>query len=269
MLKSNEGLKEKRKGEMMYRILLVVIFLVSFYGITSAAEVTFEFEGRYWITDLDASVRVIESGIGTDFDLKQDLGVKDEDYPEARFTWQMNPDSRLRLAYTQVNYAGHEDISRSIEFGGKTYTAGTRVNSEFDIQYLRAGWIWQFVNLMDKIKVGPVVELKGIMADISLDAPNLVPAVSESEDFIAGLPTVGVALDINPVKKVNLFAEISGLSAGSYGYFFDAEAGVKIIPIKNLSITGGFRIIDIEAEYDDDFVKIETTGPFVGATLRF
>lgn len=229
-----------------------------------------EFEGRYWITDLTAKAEVTESGIGTDIDFKDDLGLKDENFPDVRFTWYTGPKSKLRLAYTQVAYSGEKNVERTIEFDGKTYTAGTRVITDLDVKYLRVGWAWQFINIANgKVKLGTLVEVKGFLVDISLDAPNLILPVKESEEFIGVLPTVGAALDINPHKIVNIFAEVSGIYAGEYGYFLDGEAGVKIIPIKNLSVLGGYRIFYLKAEDDSDFAKLKISGPFVGATLRF
>ncbi len=92
-----------------------------------------EFEGRYWITDLTAEAKVTESGIGTDIDFKDDLGLKDENFPDVRFTWYTGPKSKLRLAYTQVAYDGDKNIEETIEFGGETYTAGTRVITDLDV----------------------------------------------------------------------------------------------------------------------------------------
>jgi hypothetical protein len=68
---------------------------------------------------------------------------------------------------------------------------------------------------------------------------------------------------------VNIFAEGSGLTAGSYGYVYDAEAGVKLIPVKFLSIIGGYRIFGIKAKHHHDYAKLMFHGPFAGATLRF
>ncbi len=102
-----------------------------------------EIQGVYWITDLTAKAKVVESSIGTDFNLKSDLGVKDEDFTEARFILQTGENSKIRLTYTQVNYSGDQDITRTIEFKGQTYSASTLVKSELDIQYFRLGWINQ------------------------------------------------------------------------------------------------------------------------------
>jgi hypothetical protein len=37
---------------------------------------------------------------------------------------------------------------------------------------------------------------------------------------------------------LNIFVEGSGMTAGQYGYMYDVEAGIKLIPIKILSIMG-------------------------------
>lgn len=256
---------------MLRRFLFSVCFLVITIGVAFAQDTKVEFEGRYWITDLTAKAKLTEADItGTDIDFKADLGIEDKNFPDARFTWYTGPQSKLRLTYTQIDYSGDKNVERTIEFGGETYTVGTRVITDLDVNYLRLGWVWQFINVAEgKVKFGTLLEVKGFWLDTSLEAPGLIPPVKESGKFAAGLPTIGVALDINPQKMVNIFAEISGLPAGKYGYFFDGEAGMKIIPIKNLSIIGGYRIFDIKAKDEPDHARLRISGPFIGATLRF
>ncbi len=255
---------------MSKKFLLTLVILVFTPCFAFAQkDVTLEFEGRYWITDLKGKIKVTEAHIGTDIDFKRDLGIKDENFPEARLTWYTGSKSKIRLAYTQVGYEGDGNIERTIQFGGKTYTVGTLVVTDVDVKYLRLGWAWQFINIGKIIKLGTLLEGKGFWIKASLDAPNLSPPVKESKKFAFGLPTIGVALDINPYKMVNIFGEVSGIPAGSYGYVYDAEAGIKLIPIKFLSITGGYRIFDFKAKDDPDYGKLRVHGPFVGATLRF
>jgi len=287
---------------MLRKFLFAMCLLLITSGTALAQnDVKVEFEGRYWITDLTARAKVIENDVGTDIDFndigtdvdfKTDFGFKDENFLDGRFTWYMGPRSKLRFAYTQISYSGDKNLKRTIEFGGEIYDEGTRVITELDVKYLRLGWVWQFINVADgKVRFGTLLEAKGFWVDASLEAPDrfppvwvdeapnmvplveeyMVPLVEEPERFAFPLPipTIGVALDINPHKMVNIFAEISGLFAGKYGYLLDGEVGIKIIPIKNLSVIGGYRIFDIEAEIDPDFAKLRISGPFIGATLRF
>jgi len=157
-----------------------------------------------------------------------------------------------------------------VEFGGETYTINSRVISDFKLQYFRFGWAYQFVNLDGgKYKVGTLLEVKGVQGDVSLAAPDLASPINNSWSFYAWLPTVGIALDINPTPFLNFFAQFSGLPAGDYGTIWEVEAGIKFIPFKNFSITGGYRLVDIEAHRDQDNAKVNMGGPYIGLSLRF
>ncbi len=234
----------------------------------ASTDVRVELEGRYWLPSLDAEGRAVESGVGSVIDFKSDLGVQDEDFPEGRLTLHASKKHRIRIAYLQMGYDGDNILSRTIEFNGEIIPVDTRVISSLDLSYLRVGWIWQFIDVDDgKFRLGTVLEGVGVWADAVLAAPEL--AVSEREDFSIGLPAVGLALDINPHKAVNIFAYVTGMHAGDYGYYVDAEAGLRVVPVRNLSIIGGYRVLRVSAEDDPDFLDVQIAGPFAGATLRF
>jgi hypothetical protein len=256
---------------MIRRILWVLVIMVFAPCIAFAQrDVKLEFEGRYWFTDLEGNVKVTDGDIGTDINLKKDLDIKDEGYPEARLTWYTGKNSKIRIAYTQVGYDGDTNLQRTIVFNGTTYNVGTRVVTDFDIRYVRLGWAWQFINIGNgTVKLGTLLEGMGFWGKVAIEAPDLAAPIKESAEYVFGLPTLGIALDINPHKILNIFAEGSGMTAGSYGYVYDAEVGIKLIPIKILSIMGGYRIMEFRVESDDDFVKTRVHGPFVGVTVRF
>jgi hypothetical protein len=259
-------------GIGMKRISLLALVIFAFTPCLALAQkdVKLEFEGRYWFTDLEGRVKVTEADIGTDINFKKDLDIKDEGYPEVRLTWYTGKKSKIRLAYTQVGYDGDKNLTKTVEFNGETYNIGTRIETDFDIKYLRLGWAWQFINIRQGlVKLGTLVEGKVFWVKGSLEAPDLSPPVKESESFFFGLPTIGVALDINPHRILNIFAEGSGMYAGSYGYIYDAEAGVKLIPIKILTLLAGYRILGFEGKVEHDFARVRVYGPFVGVTVRF
>jgi len=241
----------------MQKIIILFTFIMAcFLGVCFAEDAAVEFEGRYWITDLNSEARVVESGIGDKFDFKSDLGIKDENLPEGRVCWHIGPKNELRFAYTQAEFEGDQTVSRLIQFEGQTFAIGSRVVSDFKIKYFRFGCIRQLMNFFgSRLKLSSVSEVKLVNADMSLDAPAL--SIKESKDLWGGLPTGGLAIDFSPVKKITLFAEASGMAAGKLGYFFDAEAGIKIIPVKYCSIIAGYRMISLKAEQSSDFAKID------------
>jgi hypothetical protein len=236
----------------------------------AAAGQRIELDTRYWPAELVAEAK-IEGGPlpGTAFDFKKDLGIDDEPLVDLRLAVFTGPNSRLRLAYTRASYEGDTIIGRAVEFNGSTYPAATRVVSELDVHYARLGWIWQLPVIPGKLRVGPVLEAKAFVVGATLEAPATAPALRETERFAIVLPSVGLALDLSLRQAVDLFAEVSGLTLGDLGHVVDAEVGVRISPIKYLTISGGYRFFDVRGEEDKSFARLRLSGPFGGVTVRF
>jgi len=96
-----------------------------------------------------------------------------------------------------------------------------------------------------------------------LEASDLNPPAEESEKFVFGLPTLGVALDFNPHRMLNIYAQGSGMYAGSYGYLYDAEIGIKLIPIKILSIVGGIESCSLRPSMMTTLLKQSFMAPLL------
>jgi hypothetical protein len=258
----------------MFKGLVLVACCLAFLGTSASAQVL-EVEGRYWPASLTATVRVmgdsgqVPSDLAT-IDLKDDLGLKDKNLEDIRLALFTGPNSRLRVAYVKMDYSADQDVQRTILFNGQLYTVGTRVLTKLKLEYWRYGWIWEFVGgPYSKVKFGTLLEAKRISVDAGLSAPQLTPPVNERKSFSQTVPTVGLVLDLNPSPAVNIFAEVSGISAGSRGHALDGEAGVKLILGRHLTLGGGYRYFNLEVKDDPDFAKLRNAGPFVGASLRF
>jgi hypothetical protein len=244
--------------------LLSLVFLSG----NLCAQRAVEFEGRYWFAASHSRMR-FDNG-GTDIDFKNDLGIQDANFPEGRFTYYGKGRSHLHFSYTPIDYTGDSNVSRTLTFGGDQYTVGSRVLTDFQIQHLQLGWAYQFVNVHNGVfKLGTLLQGNGFLMKGRLRAPGLTPAIDDQEDFSVGLPTVGLAMDINPHKRVNFFADVSGIKLGKYGYFVNSDVGVKIRPAKNAFFTAGYRNFNLHAKNDPDFVRVELRGFFVGGGAHF
>ncbi len=229
-----------------------------------------EFEGHYWITGSTQRMKFTENGVGTDINFKSDLGFKDRNFAEVRFNFQSQGRSRLRISYVQMGYDGDRNVQRTIDFSGKTYTVGARVVSAIEFKDLRVGWGYQFINVAEgKFRVGTLLAAHCLWLKASLAAPDLRPPISESEKAVAPLPTVGIALDINPDPKVNISGDFSGITIGKYGYALDGELALKVLPVRHLGLTAGYRLFRLNPKFDPDYVLVRISGPFVGASFRF
>lgn len=229
-----------------------------------------ELDARYWAADVVAEAK-IEGGplLGTAFDFKTDLGIDDEPLADLRLALFTGPHSTLRITYTRASYEADTIIGRAIEFNGVTYPAGARVVSELDLHYARLGWLWRLPVIPGKLRVGPILEAKAFVARATLEAPATAPPLQETERFAIVIPTAGLAFDLRPHPRVELFAEVSGLTLGDRGHVVDAEAGARISLVKFLAITGGYRFFDVRGEEDASFARLRLAGPFVGLTVTF
>jgi hypothetical protein len=249
-------------------LIFLCIYYTSFCLINRIfAEPKIEIEGRFWFPELSGNIKATDDSIeGTNIDLKDDLGIEDENFSDIRLTCNLGSADKIRLSYSQVEFSGEKDIVQTVIFEGQSYTSSTHVITNVDLDYLRLGWIHHFIR-NNALKLGSTIEAKMFFIDASLAAPAI--AISESEKFIGGLPTLGIVFEVEPHRIIKVFAEISGLPAGSYGYLLDGELGIRLNPIENFSITGGYRIFSMKVEDDSNHAELEIGGPFLGGLFRF
>ncbi len=234
-----------------------------------ASQPAIELEGLYWMPSLSGHVEVFDSSpAATDIDLKNDLRMGNKDFPEARLIWHTGENSWLRLSYIHLSYDGDNPaLTTPIVFNGHTYDMNTHVTSSLKLDYASLGWAWQFINIKNVVKFGTLLSAKGFWTRASVD--DVTTGISESKSIDFGLPTIGAALDINPGGLLDVFGEFSWMTAGKYGHLYDTEGGLKITPMRFLSILAGYRVFDITAKDNPDFANVKVEGPFAGASLRF
>jgi hypothetical protein len=231
------------------------------------AQTSIELTGRYWIPRMSARVRVEANGLGTDIDARRDLGMADGKFPSGSVEFRHGR-ARLRFDYTPIDSSGDQNITRTVVFGGREYTVGTRVVSGLEVKHLALSWSYQFVHIGEgRFRLGPMAEVNGFLLRGSLAALNL--SFARTEDLKVGIPTVGALMTIQPHRAVELFAQMAGMKIGDYGSFVGSDAGVKVRPWKHLVLAAGYRTFNLNARVSPDFAHIRLGGPFVGAGLRF
>jgi hypothetical protein len=211
--------------------------------------------------------RVESNGLGTHIDARRDLGIPDTNFPSGNFTW-LHGRSRLRFDYTPIDYAGDQTVTRTVLFGGREYTVGTRVVPDVEVRHLQLGWSYSVVKLRDGVfRLGPLAELNGLFLRGSLTAPT--PSLQRAEDLKIGLPTVEALLTIQPHRAIEITAQAAGTKVGDYGSFVGSEAAVRVRPWEHAVLTAGYRTFNLNAVVKPDFAHIRLRGPFVGAGFHF
>lgn len=229
-----------------------------------------ELEARLWSAELSGTVEVREGGLGTTIDLESDLGIEEDEPLELRLTLRPSRRTQVRLAWTNLSFDGDEVLSRTVEFGGQTFTFSTRVVSQLDVDYARAGFAWQFLSSSDgTFRLGPLVEVKGFRGEASIEAPDLPFPAAASEELEGAFGAVGAVLDIEAGSRVQIFAEGTYVVEADDAEGTDFEAGLRVLLGRRLAAVVGYRSFSVEATEDDDAFDLDIEGPYAGLTLRF
>lgn len=233
----------------------------------NAEDYNIELEGRYWRPKLDSTVKIVDNNIGTDVKLVDDLGLDEKkDFGEARLQIKFFNRNKFNFSYLPLKWDADKVLTRTIQFEGKTYAVGTRVQSELDLKLFKAGY--EFDLLAGKLGfLGLTFDVLVADTNVQLKAASL--AIDEKYGKTLPIPMIGISGRLNFVKWMGITAKVSGLPAGGYGYLLDAEGSLDINPIKYVGISGGYRFFKAKVSYDDNKADYQLDGPFAALKIRF
>lgn len=248
-------------GMKLRRLKLSIAALFAVLLGFSTAHAVIEVEGRYWFTNLDSSFKSSTTAIiGTEIDLVNDLGIADKkNFWEGRVSLNIGS-HKLRYAYMPLSWSGSKDLTKSVVFAGKTYSASTKVDTKLDVKYHRLGYEYDIIDTHDN-KFGIIFDVKYFVVDASVKAAAL--GFDESESVKAPIPTLGLALQVALPLTLNVGAEATGITLGKGKYLFDGEARVSVQPVSFITATAGYRMLKLHLEDGDDMGEIKIKGPYV------
>ncbi|HSL92300.1 MAG TPA: hypothetical protein VK863_06595, partial [Candidatus Limnocylindrales bacterium] len=124
----------------MKRILILTAVLPLMAAVPAHALPGFEVGARgvYWFPDLSGSVQSLTPPPqGTEFDIKDDLNVGDENFPGGEASLRVGR-FHIRVGYMPVTYDGNNQLTRQIVFNGQTFNVNDNVVSQLDLKMLDA-----------------------------------------------------------------------------------------------------------------------------------
>ena len=224
--------------------------------------------GYYWFPDLSAKIQTFTPSVtGTEFNAKDDLGIKDENFPAGEAFVRFGR-VHFRATYTPVSYDGDKTLTRSIVFDGQTYAVGENVISSLDVKMLDGDIQIDLLRpdiVAASFNLGLIVKVKYVDGTAELTSAG----VTESRDFKAPIPMVGLGAGVGILKNVlRAEARATGLAySGNHAY--EGEVFASIVPFPFFRIQGGYRYIDLKVDEDDIVAEIKLKGPYVGAQVSF
>ncbi|MDT8903090.1 hypothetical protein [Anaeroselena agilis] len=229
-------------------------------------------EVGYFKPSLEFNAHYVLNGIGArDVSFKKDLGVRNKNAPEYRL-WL---NDCLRLSYTEWDFKGSKTLGYDITWGGVVYQAGSSAAADLDVYYSRLTWL-RPITRSQAIATDWLIDIKVFSFDASITGRDAGTGntVTKRKQFRGVVPTIGFRLETNPgaSRGVSFFSEISGLPLGKYGYFYDAEAGLKYQANKQFSVKAAYRVFDLnvkEKSSDGSKAQFKQSGPYFEIAYKF
>lgn len=238
-----------------------------------------EVEIRYWFDTAKLSAKAVDiaTGGGTRASGTGILSMDTTNPPEVLATFFLTRNNKLRFDYFQFKALGSTDnLSLSLSNGrtiGNILNTGNVLSGSADIKQLKISYAWQGIKVGDRVKIGPLAEIRGFFFRGTLvepPRPGLTAGRTSTGEAGAGMGTLGANLTILAHRRMEIDSVISGIHLGGIGRIFDADTTVKFIMHRNITINSGYRYLRLRAEDDrSNSAELLIRGPIVGVGFRF
>ena len=239
--------------------------VILFSQVASAFEIGAR--GYLWFPTLKSNLR--DSGNstpGTEFNLKDDLGLGSKPYPSIEVYGGLGK-SHVSLMYTQAEYSGSTSLISPITFNGTPFNIGA-VDSTFKITMLDLAYKYDIIdlgNILAGFSISAIGKLKYIEGETAIASGGL----QSSGNFKLPVPMVGAAAHIGILANIlEARAELTGI-AYSGNYIYEALADLSFTPFPFVDINGGYKIIGIHVDYNDIYFASDIAGPYLALTVGF
>ncbi|MHC4263715.1 MAG: porin family protein [Planctomycetota bacterium] len=233
---------------------------------------------RVAFVDLDGTFAATAGAVNSGSSI-EDLGLDDtetEFIPRADF--EFGP-FQWTVDYGTLGFSGSGIADNQITIGGVTVPASGAVDSEIDLALYRSTFTWDLVP-SDTVDLGlgfglGAAEVSATITDRQVGSPTEgqsatteelipLPYAAASATFTFGDFGVEGLLGLFSIDVEDVEVQYFDLDLNAYWQFVDVGgAGFRL--------TGGWRLIDVQAQYDDadDFVDadLEFSGPYAGITV--
>lgn len=227
-------------------------------------------EVRWIMPKLSLTVNTgkVTPGTRDTVNFRDTLGIKNSDVPEVKITF-----GKFEFDYIRVRQSGHVHLADSFTYQGVTFT-NVNVNSNLDLDYFALNWKQKLLE-KDRLTLygGTGLRIYHMYTSVQGTANPGVDRTGSDELFrVAPTLNLGLQVYLDTAKKVDFFSDFAGMTMGKYGYLYDYEAGVRYKPQDNVSISAGYRSIDMNADLsvdNDDRPMYRLRGPYFSFAYEF
>jgi hypothetical protein len=215
-----------------------------------------------WFPSVSGEVQKDASEVSR-VDVEDDLGVEQKDVNEFKAAFRFGSRHKLRGAYNRLDYDGDVVLASPFIFDGTFFRGGTRTvtslkgtlwSGDYELDVLKGGWGF----------LGLLIGARFLDVDAVIVQPE--EGLRETGTLRAPVPVLGVSGRVY-AGRLSLSAEVSGLTIGSRGTFYDAEGYARYHVTDRLALGGGFRLFSVRGEDDSDFIRLRQHGARLSVEL--
>jgi outer membrane protein len=234
---------------------------------TTVADTGITLGARYGTSDIDGSLRYLSTDPADDIDINDDLGYRDTRpynfYLQLEHPLPLLPNARLNRSVMDESASGQ--LTRTVNFGGSTFTLGETVDSTAEVTQTDIILYYSISDTVASVDVG--INAKYLDSSASLSG-NL--AGNETANISGWVPMLyaGVGVDL-PLTGLSIGAD------GSYtGYqgsrLYDLNLRASYTTDWHIGADLGYRRMKLNLDdFDDSYSDIEFDGPYAGVFVTF
>jgi hypothetical protein len=184
--------------------------------------------GSYLVSDFNSTVSYTDTdlGAGVGINPSQALGLDfEQSVLRIQGYYRFNKAQALTYSWYSINSTGSKTLDEQIEWGDVTIPIGANVQSEFDYDIYKLGYLWTFYhNNKVNLSIGAGLHVTRFKVGLNASATNPPGSSVQDVDFTAPLPVVSLDLgyNITPKWKLGLLTQMFAMSMnewqGSYRY---------------------------------------------------
>lgn len=253
-----------KQGVHAVVVLVVVTLSVPAWGFELGVR------GYLWTPELSGDIRVDDDGLsGTKLDFVNTLGL-DDDSSAVIEVFLGAGRHHVMLGYHQADYKGNKVLEQNVVFNGEVYQAHDTIRTDLEFTAMEGLYQYDVIdleNILAGFSIGLVGKVKVLKGSARIESG--MTGEQTKEDFTVPIPMLGANVHVGLINDL-LEARVLATGIGYGGNtVMDAQAEVSLTPFPFLDITGGYRFFNIDVDEDDVEFKYDTSGPYIGAAIKF
>ena len=255
----------------MKKYMPVIIFFLVFTVPTASYALGLEFAVGGWKQSPHGYIAYEPITDNDELDLERDCNYDDE----TRFTGRLKIDMpiflpNIYLMVTPMEFDGTGSKTVGFWFGDEWFSATAPFYSKIILDHYDVGFYYgiPFIETLSAETVNIDLGLNIRIYDFAVEVRQDLTSLEESEDFTLPVPMLYLAMQLKPVDKLAIEAEVRAISY-SGNKLYSLLGRVKYNIFGPVFATAGYRYDKLKIDEEDVEVDIDFSGPFIEVGFKF